>query len=138
MQFDESRELLRRAKTALRNHAAEVLKSQVNEALSREYITDANAGLQGIYEWTVNFGTTDGSEADLQLKFGPSASFANEKDDYWEETVSVGQADYSHLFITRRRAIRQSDVTLREVLQGLSPDDFRLRDEIVRFVRDRV
>jgi hypothetical protein len=28
-------------------------------------------------------------------------------------------------------------LTLREVLEGLSPDDYRLRDEIVRFVRDR-
>jgi len=28
-------------------------------------------------------------------------------------------------------------VALREVIEGLSPDDFRLRDEIVRFVQDR-
>ena len=37
-----------------------------------------------------------------------------------------------------RSAIRQSVVTLREALEGLSPDDLRLRDEIVRFVRDHV
>jgi hypothetical protein len=143
-QFDESRELLQRAKAALRNYATEVLKGQVNEELGHEYITDVRVGFQGRYEWTVNFFTTGKSEAVLQLKFGPSAWYANEEKggdwgtDAWEETVPVGQADYSHLFITRnRKAIRQSVVTLREVIEGLSPDDFRLRDEVVRFVRDR-
>ena len=143
-QFDESRELLQRAKAALRNYATEVLKGQVNEKLGYEYLTDVNAGLRGRYEWTVNFLTTAVSPAVLQLKFGPSAWWANEGKggdwgtDLWEETVPVGQADYSQLFITRnRKAIRQSDVALREVIEGLSPDDFRLRDEIVRFVQDR-
>ena len=82
----------------------------------------------------------------LQLKFGPSAWMANEekrgdwRNDTWEETVPLGQADYSRIFVTRRtgrKSIRQSVVTLREVLDGLSVDDFRLRDEIVRFVRER-
>ena len=141
-QFDESRELLRRVKTALRNYAAEVLKGQVNEELSQEYITSVTATYQGSYEWTVNFNATGESDPVLQLKFGPSAWYANEEDrddrgDPWEETVPVSEADYSHLFITRKKAIRQSVVTLREALEGLSPIDYRLRDEIVRFVRDR-
>ena len=143
-QFDESRELLQRAKTALKNYASEFLKGQVNEELGHEYITGVNAGFRGRYEWTVNFLATGGPPAVLQLKFGPSAWWANDGKggdwgtDAWEETVPVGQADYSQLFITRnRKAIRQSVVALREVIEGLSPDDFRLRDEIVRFVRDR-
>ena len=142
-QFDESRELLQRAKAALRNYASEFLKGQVNEKLGHEYITDVSARFHGRYEWTVNFFTTGQSEAVLQLKFGPSAWHANEEKggdwgtDAWEETVPAGQADYSQLFITRnRKAIRQSVVTLREVTEGLAPDDFRLTDEIVRFVRD--
>jgi hypothetical protein len=143
-QFDESRELLQRVKAALKNYANEFLKGQVNEELGHEYITDVSARFQGSYEWTVNFLTTGKSEAVLQLKFGPTAWYANEGKggdwgtDTWEETVPVGQADYSQLFITRnRKAIRQSVVALREVIEGLSPDDFRLRDEVVRFVRDR-
>jgi hypothetical protein len=143
-QFDESRELLQRVKAALRNYAAEVLKSQVNAELGEEYITDVAARFQGSYEWTVNLFENVESAAVVQLKFGPSAWYANEVkrgdwgNDTWEETVPVGQADYSRLFITRsRKAIRQSDVALREVIEGLSPDDFRLRDEIVHFVRDR-
>ena len=46
-QFDESRELLRRVKTALRSYAAEVLKGQVNEELGQEYITEVSASFQG-------------------------------------------------------------------------------------------
>jgi PD-(D/E)XK nuclease superfamily len=143
-QFGESRELLQRAKAALKNYASEFLKGQVNEELGHEYITGVRARFQGSYEWTVNFFTAGKSEAVLQLKFGPSAWYANEEkrgdwgSDTWEEIVPVGQADYSQLFITRnRKAIRQSVVGLREVIEGLSPDDFRLRDEVVRFIRDR-
>ena len=143
-QFDESRELLQRAKAALKNYASEFLKGQVNEELGHEYITDVRARFQGSYEWTVNFFTTGESAAVLQLKFGPSAWYANEGKrgdwgtDAWEETVPAGQADYSQLFITRNsKAIRQSVVKLREVIEGLSPDDLRLRDEIVRFVGER-
>jgi hypothetical protein len=97
-QFDESRELLRRVKTALRSYAAAVLKGQVNEELAREYITKVSANFQGTYEWTVNFFTSDDSEPVLQLKFGPSAWYANEvdRDDSgsaaWEETVPSAQA----------------------------------------------
>ena len=110
--------------------------------MSREYITSVTASYQGSYEWTVNFNATGESEPVLQLKFGPSAWYANEEDRddrgaTWEETVPVAEADYSRLFITRKKAIRQSVVTLGEALEGLSPDDYRLRDEIVRFVRDR-
>ena len=119
-QFDESRELLRRAKTAVRNHSDEVLRRQVNQGLGHEYITDVTAGFQGNYEWTVNFNATGESEAALQRKFGPSAWYANEKDGYWEETVPVGQADYSYLFITRRKAIRQSVVTLASARRTLA------------------
>src|SRR6516225_9932972 len=62
-QFDESRELLQRAKAALKNYASEFLKGQVNEELGHEYITDVRARFQGRYEWTVNFFTTAGSPA---------------------------------------------------------------------------
>jgi hypothetical protein len=133
-QFDESREFLQRAKAALKDYASEFLKGKVNEEFGHEYITDVSAGFRGRYEWTVNFFTTGESEAVLQLKFGPLAWHANEVKggdwgtDSWEETVPVGQADYSQLFITRNgKTIRQSVVALREVIEGLAPDDLRIR-----------
>ena len=59
----------------------------------------------GIYQWTVGFtvaGEQDELEPDFQLKFGPSAWYANEKDKAWKRTVSASAADYSCLFLTRR------------------------------------
>jgi hypothetical protein len=78
-------------------------------------------------------------EHKLQLKFGPSAWYANEKDPKWERTVDARVADYSRLFLTRWaevKEVRQSDVSLQEVLDGLQSSDRRLHDELVQFLRD--
>lgn len=74
----------------------------------------------------------------MQIKFGPSAWYAIEKDRNWVLTVDPEVADYSRLFITRARTreIRQSQVSLQEVLDGLAPDDLRLRDELVQILSD--
>jgi hypothetical protein len=47
-------------------------------------------------------------------------------------------ADYGRLFLTRAstREVRQSAVTLHEAFAGISPDDLRLRDEIVSMFAD--
>ena len=73
----------------------------------------------------------------LQLKFGPSAWFANEQDPEWKRIVDRVIADYSHLFLTHPKfgEIRQSVVTLQEVLDGIMPDDRRLHDEILQLLR---
>jgi len=138
-QFGESRELLRRVKGTLRTYCAGVLKTQVNESLGAERITDVSANYQGIYQWTINFalaGESPDSEAVMQVKFGPSAWFANEQDDHWMRTVPAAEADYSRLFLTRKptKEIRQSSVTLQDVLDGIAPGDLRLRDEIVSLI----
>jgi hypothetical protein len=138
--FGESRGLLQRVKERLKNYA-QVLKGQVNEALGSGYVTGVKANYVGIYQWTVGFtvaGEQDELEPGFQLKFGPSAWHANENDKAWKRTVSASAADYSCLFLTRLRTkeVRQSAVTLQEVLDGLSNDDFRLRDEIARLIRE--
>lgn len=76
-------------------------------------------------------------ESQLQLKFGPSAWFANERDPNWTVKVDPSVADYSRLFITwaKTREIRQSAVTLQEVRDGLAADDFRLNDGMAKLVR---
>jgi len=138
--FIESREFLQRVKSRLKNYGPHLI-AQANKELGRERFSAVSANYAGIYEWSVNF-TIAGEEAEaeavLQLKFGPSAWYANEKDNKWKTTVSAGDADYSRLFLTRwkTKKVRQSAVTLQEVLDGLSPDDFRLRDEIVHLVRE--
>ena len=138
--FDESRSLLQRVKERLKNFGQEVLKGQVNAALGSGYVTGVSANYAGSYQWTVNFrvaGAEGESEPGFQLKFGPSAWYANEKDKNFKRTVSASAADYSCLFLTRSRTkeVCQSAVTLLEVLDGLRTDDFRLRDEIVRLIK---
>lgn len=142
--FEEGRELLMRVKHRLTNYADEHLKRQLNATLGAGFVSQVSARYVGNYRWTVNLNLSgpalpEGAnfgEGQLQLKFGPSAWFANERDSEWKVTVDPNVADYSRLFVTwaRTREIRQSKVTLQEVLDGLSPDDLRLHDEMVHIV----
>lgn len=135
--FTEGREVLQIVKARLRTYGATIVRKQVNESMGKEFIDKVTAGYSGIYQWTINFETFEEhdsfGEARLQIKFGPSAWFANEQDAHWKRKVEPGTADYSRLFLTRTRnhELRQSAVTLHEVLDGLSPVDMRLRDEII-------
>lgn len=140
--FGEGRELLQRLKGRLNAYCERVLKAQLNETMGASFVTKVDARFAGIYRWTVNLeGPDDGealSEAKLQLKFGPSAWFANEQDSDWRRTVDLAAADYARLFltVTKSMEIRQSAVTLQEVLDGLGTDDYRLHDEFVAFWRE--
>ena len=137
--FSESRELLTRAKGRLRDYAKATLIGQVNEVLGEECLREVTARYQGIYEWTINIHGSDqtGQQQHLQLKFGPSAWNANAQDAEWLQTVPLADADYSQLFVTdaRRKVVRQSTVSLKEALDGMAPNDFRLRDDIVALMR---
>ena len=140
--FGEGREMLGRVKVRLRNFSAEVLRSQLNATMGDGFVSQVSARYAGTYQWTVNFDLPDDGEkfdeARLQLKFGPSAWFANEKDPNWKQKVDPEVADYSRLFLTRAKTkeVRQSEVTLQEVLDGLAPSDRRLHDEIVQLLSD--
>jgi hypothetical protein len=141
--FGEGREILMRLKHRLTNYGDEHLKRQLNATLGEGVVSQVSARYVGNYRWTVNFSLSvqdlpeeaSFGEDQLQLKFGPSAWYANERDPNWELKVDEA-ADYSRLFITRAKTkeIRQSEVTLQEVLDGISPDDLRLHDEIVRIL----
>lgn len=133
--FVEGRELLQRLKGRLRSYCEGPLRTQLDDTLGSGFVRRVNANYRGSYQWTINFDVEDQGEsfgeAELQVKFGPSALHANEKDPEWKRTVA--QPEYSHLFLTRarHRQVRQSAVTLQDVLDGFAPDDRRLHDEIV-------
>lgn len=132
-QFVESRTWLQQVKGAAKSYSSRILLPQLAERLGDEPPTKASAGYAGIFQWTINFQAPQAANAgeSLQLKFGPSAWFANEEDEHWKQTVV--RPDYTHLFITRvaTKEIRQSAVTLSEILAGLPNTDYRLRDEIL-------
>lgn len=140
--FGEGRELMHRVKARLRRFGTESLRSQLDASLGEGFVRRVSATYSGIYQWTINFDVADEGvdfgEAKLQLKFGPSAWLANESDPNWTRRVDPGIADYSRIFLTRakNREVRQSSVTLQEVLDGLSPADLRLHDEIVKLLAE--
>lgn len=141
--FGEGRELLGRVKGRLRNFGDKDLRRQLNATFGDDFVGTVSARYMGNYQWTVNFNLPGLNPAEpklggnpLQLKFGPSAWFAVERDSHWKVRVDPEAADYSRLFITwaKTREVRQSAVTLQEVLDGLTPDDLRLHDEIVQLL----
>lgn len=138
--FDEGRQLLQQIKSRLKIFGAQTLRPQLNATFGQDAVRKVSAGYAGIYQWTVNFDVDDRGddigEARLQLKFGPSAWYANESDPTWRHTVDPVVADYSRLFLTRaaNREVRQSIVTLQEVVDGLDTTDTRLHDEIVQLL----
>ena len=142
--FGEGRELLRRVKDRLTNYGREHLRTQLNRTYGEGFVGHVNPSYRGNFEWTVSFGLpgfarsqeAESGEKTLYLKFGPSAWFANERDSHWSDTINPGEVGYSHVFIAWEvtREIRQSAVTIQELLDGLSRDDLRLHDEIVQML----
>ena len=141
--FGEGREILQRIKGRLKQFGEDVLVTQLNETLGDGFVSGVSARYAGIYQWTINFHVSEEAEtfgdAEFQLKFGPSAWYANEQDSHWTRAVDQEVVDYSHVFLTRARSkeIRQSSVSLHDVLDGLSADDRRLHDEIVEMLGTR-
>ncbi|MCP2370898.1 hypothetical protein BJ978_001574 [Agromyces terreus] len=139
--FGEGRELLHQVKRLVKEFGSGVLAAQLEQTLGDGFVRNVSATFSGIYQWTVNFDIDDRGpefgEARLQLKFGPSAWFAIENDPNWNFIGDSLGADYSRLFITRAatKEIRQSAVTLQEVLDGLEPTDRRLHDEVVAILQ---
>lgn len=133
--FGEGREAMQRVKTHLRAYGSRVLSKQLNATLGSGFVERVNANYSGIYQWTISFETGDATNpldrVLFQIKFGPSAWYANEEDEHWKQRVPTEVADYSRLFLTRNHLIRQSSISLHEVIEGLAPEDMRLHDEIV-------
>lgn len=139
--FGEGRDLLQRVKGRLSAFSEGPLRRQLNATRGEGFVRGVDARFAGIYQWTINIeveeDATDSGQSRLQLKFGPSAWFANERDPKWTRTVESGQADYSRLFLTRSgvKEIRQSTLSIQDVLDGLEPADHRLHDEIIALLR---
>ena len=135
--FGESFEFLRRVKDHLSAYADEYLRAHLDDALDHAVIATVRKNYGGIYRYTVAFYVSDNSEAELvQIKFGPSAWFANTGDGGFDTRVPASEVDYTRLFVTHpgRKILRQSSVSLAEVLAGLKEGDVRLRDELLKLI----
>lgn len=146
-QFVEGREVLRRVKSRLLSYGSTALAGQLNVTQGAGFVANVTANWRGIYEWTINFEPDEAHDSfkralagrnskirrTHQILFGPSAWHANEVDTLWNHRIDPTDVDYSRLFLTNAVGleIRQSAVSLQEVIDGLDPNDTRLHDEIV-------
>jgi hypothetical protein len=145
-QYGETLELTKDLKRKLKAYCAGMLRPQVNAALGVDLIDDRYyTDYASIWKWTVGLYRTDAPQKQfLQLKIGPSAWYANERKEgdftageWWETTVPPTEADYTRIFLTwpLDKSVHQTEVTLLELREGLEPDDYRLRDQVLALVR---
>jgi hypothetical protein len=132
-QFQEGREALAEVKRALKRFAEQTLVRQVNAASESWQVASVRARYVGQWEWCVELRRTD-SQPSINLEFGPTAVVENER-----VPEPLAEPDYTKVFVTLNAAGRdgidqmiQTDVGLEEVLAGLSGEDVRLRDNVLR------
>lgn len=146
-QFIEGREVLRRVKARLLSYGTTALAGQLNSTQGAGFVGNVTANWRGIYEWSINFepaathdsfnearaGRNSKVRRTHHILFGPSAWHANEGDTLWKHRIDPAELDYSRLLLTNAVTLemRQSAVSLHEVIDGLESDDTRLHDEIV-------
>lgn len=131
-QFEESLKALAKVKGGLRSFARSTLMAQVNARVERGRIEKVVTRFVGQWEWCIELQRADGHPA-IFLEFGPTAVVENER-----VPVPIGEPDYSRIFVTLENAeqesiarLVQTDVSLAEVIDGLSRDDGRLRDAVL-------
>lgn len=134
--FNEGRSLLQKTKDRLKSFTTQVLVPQLREAHGDGFVQEVKVHWRGIYQWSVILHVSAGGEAASQeyvaLVFGPTAWHL------WNESDRDASADFSRLSLWSEEdrqgekvtQLRESAVTLHEVLDGLESDDVRLRDEI--------
>lgn len=131
-QFEEGRRTLGEVKRALRAYASHTLLGQIGDVLVGGPVTEVGARFVGQWEWCVTL-YRPASVPDLFLEFGPTAVVQNRG-----APEPVTAPDYTRVFVAREAPggagvehILQTDVTLGEVLSGLSVEDTRLRDAVL-------
>ena len=158
--FTESRDVLMKVKGKLKAYAAGTLLPQLEAATQARQFGEVAINYSGIYQWTVNIlpvgqhplvpdeggneaeiaGVKDGGRGLLQIKFGPSAWFARETPEgrrYFPKHEPTGEADFEHLFLTWNGEIRQSSVTMMDVLSGVPDHNTQLRDDALALIQQR-
>ena len=135
--FVESREALQRIKRLLRSFCDGPLSVQLNNSGENVEVRRVSMNYAGIYQWTIDLEIeglpSAGPDGVIELKFGPSAWFAQTRDPFWTDKVAADRVDYAYVFVTRTdtKVIRQSTVSLYDVLEGLEPSDTRFHDKII-------
>ena len=136
-QFEDSFKTLATVKDRLRSFARTVLVEQVNGRIASGPIEKVLTRFVGQWEWCVELQRAD-PQPSIFLEFGPTAVVENDR-----VPDPVDEPDFSQVFATLQDVetasiarIVQTDVSLAEVISGLSPDDLRLRDIVLTMADD--
>ncbi|SMY13253.1 PD-(D/E)XK nuclease family protein [Brevibacterium jeotgali] len=141
--YVEGSELLQRIKGRLRSFSNEILNRQLTSTFGDDHVGPSLVPYRGLYQWAVDFTVhhvgVDSPAPHVQLAFGPTAWFVNERLPGWTHTMEPGIADYSRVFVLRldSKELLQTPVTLPEVLDGLGTADRRLHDAVVELLARR-
>lgn len=134
-QFEDSRTTLASVKDRLRRFARTVLTDQINASLQHGTIEKVATRFVGQWEWCVEL-RRSGHLPAVFLEFGPTAVVENDR-----LPLPLRDPDYSRVFVTLQAPagegisrIAQTEVSLSEVLNGLDPDDYRLRDAVLSLI----
>lgn len=132
-QLEDSRKTLATVKGSLRSYSRTILMDQVNSRIQDGQVVKVVTRFVGQWEWCVELQRSDGHRA-IFLEFGPTAVVLNDR-----APELVSEPDYTCIFVTRSvlegqsvDRIVQTDVGLAEIVEGLSPDDVRLRDAVLK------
>lgn len=131
-QLDDSRTALATIKHRVREYSRFTLMGQVNAMVPEGPIEKVVTRFVGQGEWTVELQRAS-SHRTIFLQFGPTAVVEQQRALHPAE-----DPDYSRLFVTldgetgaAARTIVPTDVHLLEIIDGLAPDDVRLRDAVL-------
>lgn len=130
-QFEDGRGLLRQVKSALRDHAKSVIVPGLHGPHSDLPSPTVSTQGVGVWEWSVNF---EHSEIPaVYLQFGPTISTK-----YAQWGISSPPPNFEKIYAGRRdtRRYLETDVTMKEVVEGLSADDHRLLDALVGLLNE--
>lgn len=135
--FHEGRAILQRIKERLRSYVSQALAQQLREHFGTQFVEDVKINWSGSYKWAVvihvDTGANELHQEHVALLIGPTAQY------FWNRQDPDSINDYTRLSLYSERYrdgekitdLRVSSVRLDEILDGLRPDDVRLRDEVV-------
>jgi len=134
-QFEDSRSTLALVEDRLRSFARTMLTDQLNASPMHGTIEKVTTRFVGQWEWCAELQRRDELPA-VFLEFGPTAVVENAR-----LRVPLSDPDYSRVFVTIQAPtgegisrISQTEVSLSDVLSGLAPDDYRLRDAVLSLI----
>lgn len=134
-QLDDSRTVLATTKRRLREYSRSTLMDHVNSMIPEGPIEQVVTRFVGQWEWTVELQRA-ASYPTVFLHFGPTAVVEQQ-----QAPRPIEDPDYSRLFVSLQGAtgagissIMQTDVQLVEIIEGLEPEDLRLRDAVLRTI----